>query len=88
MAAASAVSLLSDSKMPRRCPRCQEKGLETKVKKLKVFSQKRYFCLSELCTWPLTKEQMLLLYKTRRWDSIEPLGSPLAQSTPVVGPER
>ena len=90
MAAASAVSpsLLSDSKMPKRCPRCRQKGIESKVKKWTVFSQKRYFCQSDSCFWPWTVEEMSLLAKTRCWDSIEPLGSPLAQSAPIVGLER
>ena len=81
-------SPLSDSKMPKRCPKCQEKGIVSKVKKRKLFSQKRYFCMSELCTWPLTEEEMSLLSATGSWDSLEQIGSPLAQSTPLVTQDR
>ena len=60
----------------------------SKVKKRKLFSQKRYFCMSELCTWPLTEEEMSLLSATGSWDSLEQIGSPLAQSTPLVTQDR
>ena len=78
--AATCPSPMFGSEKPKHCPECSKKGVISKVKKTKLFSRKAYLCINDGCTWPLTKDQLVLL-STAGWEALEH-GLPLAHSTP------